>query len=272
MMQDAEKEWKSLQNRGISCCSCGCSLPMKQVSFFSSECVPERTDRGCEPKVTRQHSFPFSPGTHTQRFPTLGATWCCPPHSHLPRSSWSICPFIRNPLLLSVLFHIACTRKFFFPCVILEIWVFYSKVPPTWDPGGHVGHCETRFSTYFMTARSAGLIKASRVPFFLLSVLFLSFSPFCCCCSTIDAHVCKLHLWHTNMFLKTYSCYHNKPFSLLRKDHSSEMVPSHLNCPDFINLDMSGWAAQISCQVWHQVGVSVVSCCSTPKSLKKNSK
>lgn len=136
MMQDAEKEWRSLQNRGISCCSCDYSLPMRQVSFFLIwVCSWEDRQRmWTQSRQTAQFSF-FTRDPH----PEISHAWSnmvLSPHSHLPRSSWSICPFIRNPPLLSVLFHIACTRKFFFSCVILEIWVFYSKVPPTWDPWG----------------------------------------------------------------------------------------------------------------------------------------
>lgn len=77
MMQDAEKEWKSLQNRGISCCSCDYSLPIKQCLFFDLSVFLRGQTEDVNPK-SPDSSFPFSPGTHTRRFPTLGATWCCP--------------------------------------------------------------------------------------------------------------------------------------------------------------------------------------------------
>lgn len=78
--------------------------------------------------------------------------------------------------------------------------MFYSKAPPTFDPGGDTVKRDIGFITYFMTTKSAGLIKHSRV---LSLRLFLA----------MDAHVCTLPI--TSVQLSgTYQ-------------HVSEDIPTH---------------------------------------------
>lgn len=80
MMQDAEKEWKSLRNRGISCCSWDYSLPMKQVSFFSDLSVSLRGQtEDVNPKSADSTVFLFHQGPTPRDFPRLEQHGAVPP-------------------------------------------------------------------------------------------------------------------------------------------------------------------------------------------------
>lgn len=177
-MMSMLKAWRRIQekNIGISCHSCDYSMP--QVTFFRSECVPEDGQRMWTPRTTKSQDstvFLFHQGPTPGDFPrsecNMAPSFC----SHLlllinlpiyQNSSPTFCPLSHADVAARFAFFLCNFRDL---CFTVK-YLLHSIL-------GETLKCDTGFITYFMTTKSAGLIKHSRV--FSLHLFFFGYWGIC---------------------------------------------------------------------------------------------